>query len=133
MRAGMGNQLRVGRRGALKSLGAFAATTALGGCATGTIGQGPTGRYDRPYSRIPFAAPRISHDQIVRVIVGHRPYRPSGFVVRRDEFDDKNVIHNYGHGGGGISLSWGSSALAVREAMGLPVGEAAVMGWESWD
>ena len=128
MRAGMGNQLRVGRRGALKSLGAFAATTALGGCATGTIGQGPTGRYDRPYSRIPFAAPRISHDRIVRVIVGHRPYRPSGFVVRRDEFDDKNVIHNYGHGGGGISLSWGSSALAVREAMGLPVGEAAVMG-----
>ena len=128
MRAGMGNQLRVGRRGALKSLGAFAATTALGGCATDTIGRGPTGRYDRPYSRIPFAAPRISHDRIVRVIVGHRPYRPSGFVVRRDQFDDKNVIHNYGHGGGGISLSWGSSALAVREAMGLPVGEAAVMG-----
>ncbi|MEM9336197.1 MAG: FAD-dependent oxidoreductase, partial [Pseudomonadota bacterium] len=59
---------------------------------------------------------------------GHRPYRPSGFVVRRDEFDDKNVIHNYGHGGGGISLSWGSSALAVRQTAGLPVGEAAVMG-----
>ena len=128
MRAGMGNQLRIGRRRVLRSLGAFAATTALGGCATDTIGRGPTGRYDRPYSRIPFAAPRISHDRIVRVIVGHRPYRPSGFVVRRDEFDDKNVIHNYGHGGGGISLSWGSSALAVREAMGLPVGEAAVMG-----
>ena len=124
----MGNQLRVGRRGALKSLGALAATTALGGCATGSVGQGSTGRYDRPYSRLPFAAPRISHDRIVRVIVGHRPYRPSGFVVRRDEFDGKNVIHNYGHGGGGISLSWGSSALAVREAMGLPVGEAAVMG-----
>ena len=128
MRAGMGNQLRIGRRRVLRSLGAFAATTALGGCATGTIGQGSTGRYDRPYSRIPFAAPRISHDRIVRVIVGHRPYRPSGFVVRRDEFDGKNVIHNYGHGGGGISLSWGSSALAVRQAMGLPVGEAAVMG-----
>lgn len=124
----MGNQLRIGRRRALKSLGALAASTAMGGCATSTVSMGSTGRYDRPYSRIPFAAPRISHDRIVRVIVGHRPYRPSGFVVRRDEFDDKNVIHNYGHGGGGISLSWGSSALAVRQAMGLPVAEAAVMG-----
>ena len=128
MKADMGNQLRIGRRRALKSLGALAASTALSGCATSTVSKGSTGRYDRPYSRLPFAAPRVSHDRIVRVIVGHRPYRPSGFVVRRDEFDGKNVIHNYGHGGGGISLSWGSSALAVREAMGLPVGEAAVMG-----
>jgi glycine/D-amino acid oxidase-like deaminating enzyme len=73
-------------------------------------------------------APRISKDRIVRVIVGHRPYRPSGFVVRREPIDGRNIIHNYGHGGGGISLSWGSSALAVREATGLPVGSAAVMG-----
>ena len=127
----MGDNALPDRRQALRSLGALAATTAaataLGGCAAGT-GSLATSRYSRPYSRIPFAAPRISRDRIVRVIVGHRPYRPSGFVVRRDEFDDKNVIHNYGHGGGGISLSWGSSALAVREAMGLPVGDAAVMG-----
>ncbi len=128
----MGDKAHPGRRRALKSLGALAsataAATALGGCAGGIGTQASTGRYTRPYSRIPFAAPRISSDRIVRVIVGHRPYRPSGFVVRRDEFDDKNVIHNYGHGGGGISLSWGSSALAVRQAMGLPVGDAAVMG-----
>ncbi len=127
----MGDRALAGRRQALRSLGALAATTAaataLGGCAAGT-GARASSRYSRPYSRIPFAAPRISRDRIVRVIVGHRPYRPSGFVVRRDEFDAKNVIHNYGHGGGGISLSWGSSALAVRQAMGLAVGDAAVMG-----
>ena len=67
-------------------------------------------------------------DRVVRVIVGHRPYRPSGFVVRRERFDAKHVIHNYGHGGGGITLSWGSSALAVREAADLPAGRAAVIG-----
>jgi D-amino-acid oxidase len=114
------------RRGVLRSLGAAVGLSLLGGCAA--TGAGTTRRYGRPLSHQPFAAPRISHDRIVRVIVGHRPYRPSGFVVRRDEFDGKNVIHNYGHGGGGISLSWGSSALAVREATNLPVGDAAVMG-----
>ena len=98
------------------------------GCAAGGGQRYSTGRYARPHSRQPFVAPRIAHDRVVRVIVGHRPFRPSGFVVRRDEFDDKKVIHNYGHGGGGISLSWGSSALALREAAGLPVNRAAVMG-----
>jgi D-amino-acid oxidase len=113
------------RRTLIKTI---AAAATLGGCTTaGMTGTG-SGRYDRPLSRQPFVAPRISHDRIVRVIVGLRPYRPSGFVVKREEFDAKTVIHNYGHGGGGITLSWGSSALAVRESMGMPVGEVAVVG-----
>lgn len=41
---------------------------------------------------------------------------------------EKLVIHNYGHGGGGISLSWGSSALAVREAPATGERRAAVVG-----
>lgn len=113
------------RRQVLRVLSAAAGTAAVGGCAS--VGQRQA-RYERPLSRRPFVAPRITRDRIVRVIVGHRPYRPSGFVVRRDEFDDKHVIHNYGHGGGGITLSWGSAALAVRESMALPVGDAAVLG-----
>jgi glycine/D-amino acid oxidase-like deaminating enzyme len=38
------------------------------------------------------------------------------------------VVHNYGHGGGGITLSWGTSKLAVD--LGLPghVGPVAVLG-----
>jgi glycine/D-amino acid oxidase-like deaminating enzyme len=67
-------------------------------------------------------------DAVIRVIVGHRPYRPNGFRVEREYFDDKVVIHNYGHGGGGLSLGWGSSALAVREAADLVPGEVAVVG-----
>jgi len=119
--------LSLARRDVLKALGAAGSIAALGGCAAG-LPRGAAGHYDRPLSRQPFTAPRISRDRVVRVIVGHRPFRPSGFVVRRDEFDGKSVIHNYGHGGGGISLSWGSSALAVREAAGLTVGDAAVIG-----
>jgi len=67
-------------------------------------------------------------DAVIRVIVGHRPYRPNGFRVERENFDNKVVIHNYGHGGGGLSLGWGSSALAVRLAADHAPGEAAVIG-----
>jgi D-amino-acid oxidase len=40
--------------------------------------------------------------------------------VRAAQLGDRTLIHNYGHGGGGISLAWGSSELAVELA-----GEAA--------
>ena len=87
-----------------------------------------TAKYKRAYSRKPWVAPRISRDNVIREIVGHRPYRPGGFVVRSEKFDDTTVIHNYGHGGAGITLSWGSSALAVRETLGMEKGAAAVIG-----
>jgi glycine/D-amino acid oxidase-like deaminating enzyme len=102
-------------------MGAVSGCTAAGGANSGQ-------RYTRPYSRQPFVAPRISEDRLVRTIVGLRPFRASGFVVRRDTYDAKNIIHNYGHGGGGISLAWGSSALAVQQSRGLRAGDAAVMG-----
>jgi glycine/D-amino acid oxidase-like deaminating enzyme len=115
------------RRQSLKALGVLASMGLLGACSREAVTPASP-QYRRPLSRQPFVAPRISEDRIVRVIVGHRPYRPSGFVVRRDDFGKTQVIHNYGHGGGGISLAWGSSALALREAAGLPVGDAAVIG-----
>lgn len=64
----------------------------------------------------------------IRTIAGLRPFRPSGFVVRRDETEGKTLIHNYGHGGGGMTLSWGSSHLAIQHA-GIVAGKAcAVVG-----
>ncbi|MDH4048610.1 MAG: FAD-binding oxidoreductase [Gammaproteobacteria bacterium] len=113
------------RRELLKTIGAGAFVASLGACAPMPAGLS---RYPRPYSRRPWVAPRISMDAVIREVVGHRPYRPSGFVVKGEQFDDKLVVHNYGHGGGGISLSWGSSALAVRETRGMPPGDVAVIG-----
>lgn len=113
------------RRELLKVMGAGALATSLGACAPLTA---RSARYPRPYSRQPWAAPRVSMDNVIRVIVGHRPFRPAGFRVESERFDDKTVVHNYGHGGGGISLGWGSSALAVRETLGMTPGDAAVIG-----
>src|ERR1700749_3615103 len=51
---------------------------------------------------------RVSPDREIRTVVGLRPYRPSGFVVRAEKIGDTLVVHNYGHGGSGITLSWGT-------------------------
>lgn len=113
------------RRDLLKTIGTGAVAASLSGCVPVT---GSTSRYQRSYSRNPWLAPRISMDHVIRSIVGLRPYRPSGFVVKSEKFDDKVVVHNYGHGGGGITLSWGSSALAVRETLGMEDRNVAVVG-----
>jgi glycine/D-amino acid oxidase-like deaminating enzyme len=69
----------------------------------------------------------VRPERVIRTIVGLRPFRPSGFLVRAEKLDDTLVIHNYGHGGAGITLSWGTAQLAV-ELAGGPARECAVIG-----
>lgn len=117
----------VDRRGALRRLGLGAAALALGGCVPGGPGRGDASWSARPGPRR-FARVRVSRDRIIRTVVGLRPYRPSGFVVRPERFDDTLVIHDYGHGGGGVTLSWGTAELAVREALHSDDRDVAVLG-----
>ena len=65
---------------------------------------------------------------MIRVITGLRPFRPSGFVVRGEKLGDKVLIHNYGHGGAGITLSWGTAQLAVTEGLKTGIRDCAVIG-----
>jgi D-amino-acid oxidase len=64
----------------------------------------------------------------IRTVVGLRPYRPSGFVVKVEKVNDTLVVHNYGHGGGGITLSWGTSKLAMDLGAQGHLGAVAVLG-----
>ncbi|MBX3592915.1 FAD-dependent oxidoreductase [Sphingomonas sp.] len=70
----------------------------------------------------------VSADRVIRTVAGLRPYRPAGFRVAREALGDTALVHNYGHGGAGITLSWGTSKLAT--ALGLPghQGPVAVIG-----
>ena len=70
----------------------------------------------------------VSPDREIRTVVGLRPFRPSGFVVKAEKLGDKLVIHNYGHGGAGITLSWGTSQLATALLPGEPASSVAVLG-----
>src|SRR5580658_7808357 len=81
-----------------------------------------------PPAPAPLARVRVAPERVIRTIVGLRPFRPSGFVVRGEKLDAKTVIHNYGHGGAGITLSWGSAQLAVEEAARVEARECAVIG-----
>jgi D-amino-acid oxidase len=77
-------------------------------------------------TRLVLARVDVARDRIIRIDVGLRPFRPAGFVVRNEILGDKTIVHNYGHGGGGVTLSWGTAALAVEQAP--PARRCAVLG-----
>jgi D-amino-acid oxidase len=60
-----------------------------------------------------FAPVKVARNRIIREVVGLRPYRAEGFVVEAERVGEKLLVHNYGHGGAGITLSWGTASLAV--------------------
>jgi len=74
----------------------------------------------------------VDPERIIRRVVGLRPYRPSGFVVRAEPLGDELLVHDYGHGGAGVTLSWGTAELAadlVRESGRTgPTASVAVLG-----
>src|SRR6187549_2623883 len=93
---------------------------ALPGCATTS---------SRPVTQTGCLPPvDVSADRIIRTLAGLRPYRASGFVVRAEALGNKRLVHNYGHGGAGITLSWGSSRLATQLGLHGHQGPVAVLG-----
>jgi glycine/D-amino acid oxidase-like deaminating enzyme len=71
---------------------------------------------------------RAEVDRIFRVTVCLRPFRAAGPRLDVERVGEKTVVHNYGHGGSGWSLSWGSSSLAVEKALTGGQREIAVIG-----
>src|SRR3954453_6626727 len=74
---------------------------------------------------------KASWDRIIRTTVGLRPHRDAGFVLKADKLDDKLLVHNYGHGGAGMSLAWGTGLMAAEIAADHPGRHGAGIGWGS--
>jgi D-amino-acid oxidase len=56
----------------------------------------------------------IEKPNVLAERVGLRPFRKSGVRLQRDQLrDGRTVIHNYGHGGSGFTLSWGCAREVV--------------------
>lgn len=120
------------RRDLIKLLG-LPAAMALGG-----VGASACSGESRPYvvdrsgqsgGKRRFVPVDVDPARHVRSTVGLRPFRNSGFRLESERLDGKQLIHNYGHGGGGITLSWGTANLAVgMMADNPPPGPVAVIG-----
>lgn len=112
------------RRGLLAGAAAFGGL-GLAGCVT-------TGRSAAagltPPTQPALAAIRAEVDRISRITVCVRPFRAAGPRMDVETVGDKRVVHNYGHGGSGWSLSWGAAMIAARNALSGGDRDIAVLG-----
>ncbi len=60
--------------------------------------------------------PRVLGAPVLEHRVGLRPYRPEVRLEAEPLADGRVLWHNYGHGGGGVTLSWGC-ALEIAAAV----------------
>lgn len=57
-----------------------------------------------------------------------RPFRDAGPRLEEEAINGRRIIHNYGHGGGGWSLSWGCAEEVLQLARPAPGERVAVVG-----
>src|SRR5438067_7226043 len=109
---------------------AFITTAGMAAIGFGVTACGPkTAPNLAPrHPRVNLAPVNASWDRVIRTTVGLRPHRDPGFVLKADKLDDKLLVHNYGHGGAGMSLAWGTGLMAAEFATEHQARQAAVIG-----
>jgi len=113
------------RRRVLAGVGGLGAA-GLTGCAT-TAPASPAPL--RPGFQPRVLAPlRMDISRLTHMTVCLRPFRAAGPRLDVETVGDKRVVHNYGHGGSGWSLSWGSARIAARNALEGGHRDIAVIG-----
>src|SRR3989442_11095973 len=100
----------------------------LGGCAMDRAGRKVSTAADVRRSPLRLPLVEASWDRVIRTTGGFRPHRDPGFMLRAEKLDAKLLVHNYGHGGAGMSLSWGTGYMAAELATEHTERRAAVVG-----
>ena len=101
----------------------------LAGCATQPRAAGPRMAGLSAQDIPPILAPVRAHpDRLFDITVCLRPFRAQGPRIEAEQIGNTLVVHNYGHGGSGWSLSWGSANLAIQSALVNSPREIAVIG-----
>ena len=65
--------------------------------------------------------PRVTGARVLGHLVGLRPFRPQVRLEAEPPGPGPLVVHNYGHGGAGVTLSWGcarEAAVLAAQALG---------------
>jgi hypothetical protein len=116
-------QKQLGRRKFLAGAGAALGLAGIAGCSIGASGARRT-----VLPALQLAPLRAGTDRITQITVCTRPFRAQGPRLDVEQLGQKTIVHNYGHGGSGWSLSWGSSGIAVQKAMATGARDIAVIG-----
>lgn len=70
--------------------------------------------------------PDFSNANVLGAVAGLRPLRDAGVRLEVETLGDKSLVHNYGHGGSGFTLAWGSALEAA--ALVMTGNDVAVIG-----
>src|SRR2546427_141567 len=116
------------RRTLLKSGSAALLALGVGGCATSRIARKTSTFPADARSSLKLPLVEASWERVIRTTVGLRPHRDAGFLLRAEKLDEKLLVHNYGHGGSGMSLAWGTGYMAAEAATEHEQRRAAVIG-----
>lgn len=73
---------------------------------------------ERILTRVRAIEPRLHDAEVIEVVTGLRPTRPA-VRVQAERLGNAWCVHNYGHGGNGVSLSWGCAREATASALQL--------------
>ena len=76
----------------------------------------------------PLSPIRARPDRIIDVSVCTRPFRAQGPRIEAERRHGKTIVHHYGHGGAGWSLSWGSARLALELIAATRERQIAIVG-----
>ncbi|ESQ88615.1 D-amino acid oxidase [Asticcacaulis sp. AC460] len=95
---------------------------------TGLAAAGLTALPTLARADTPIVPIRVNEPDVFRTTVCLRPFRAAGPRIETETVGRKIVVHNYGHGGSGWSLSWGSAEAAVKLAMQSSPEKIAVIG-----